>query len=106
MLLLTGGEVITEEMGLKLENTKLSQLGRARRIGRASVGVGSACSRQQPPRPSLPGCGASFLVPAEVAGEGSAAVLAWWVGETVGHSLRSVLVADTRSPTGLISEPL
>jgi chaperonin GroEL len=29
---LTGGEVITEEMGLKLENTKLSQLGRARRI--------------------------------------------------------------------------
>src|SRR5687767_1647650 len=29
---LTGGEVITEEMGLKLENTQLSQLGRARRI--------------------------------------------------------------------------
>jgi chaperonin GroEL len=29
---LTGGEVITEEMGLKLENTKLSQLGRARRV--------------------------------------------------------------------------
>ena len=29
---LTGGEVITEEMGLKLENTKVSQLGRARRI--------------------------------------------------------------------------
>src|SRR4030095_12681326 len=29
---LTGGEVITEEMGLKLENTKLSQLGRARKI--------------------------------------------------------------------------
>src|SRR6476646_2766499 len=29
---LTGGEVISEEMGLKLENTKLSQLGRARRI--------------------------------------------------------------------------
>jgi chaperonin GroEL len=29
---LTGGEVITEEMGLKLENTKLSQLGHARRI--------------------------------------------------------------------------
>jgi chaperonin GroEL len=28
----SGGEVITEEMGLKLENTKLSQLGRARRI--------------------------------------------------------------------------
>src|SRR5213595_1503103 len=27
---LTGGEVITEEMGLKLENTQLSQLGRAR----------------------------------------------------------------------------
>jgi chaperonin GroEL len=30
--ILTGGEVITEEMGLKLENTKLNQLGRARRI--------------------------------------------------------------------------
>ena len=29
---LTGGEVITEEMGLKLENTSLSQLGRARRV--------------------------------------------------------------------------
>jgi len=29
---LTAGEVITEEMGLKLENTKVSQLGRARRI--------------------------------------------------------------------------
>src|SRR5262244_3109965 len=29
---LTGGEVITEEMGLKLENTQISQLGRARRI--------------------------------------------------------------------------
>ena len=30
--ILVGGEVITEEMGLKLENTQLSQLGRARRI--------------------------------------------------------------------------
>ena len=29
---LTGGEVITEEMGLKLENTKVEQLGKARRI--------------------------------------------------------------------------
>ena len=29
---LAGGEVITEEMGLKLENTKLSQLGRARKV--------------------------------------------------------------------------
>ena len=29
---LTGGEVITEEMGLKLENTQLYQLGRARRV--------------------------------------------------------------------------
>src|SRR2546427_1863720 len=29
---LTGGEVITEEMGLQLENTQLSQLGRARRV--------------------------------------------------------------------------
>ena len=30
--ILTGGEVITEEMGLKLENTKLNQLGRARKV--------------------------------------------------------------------------
>jgi chaperonin GroEL len=30
--ILTGGEVITEDMGLKLENTQLSQLGRARRV--------------------------------------------------------------------------
>lgn len=30
--ILTGGEVITEELGLKLENTQLQQLGRARRI--------------------------------------------------------------------------
>jgi chaperonin GroEL len=30
--ILTGAEVITEELGLKLENTKLSQLGHARRI--------------------------------------------------------------------------
>src|SRR5712672_1266531 len=29
--ILTGAEVITEEMGLKLENTKISQLGKARR---------------------------------------------------------------------------
>src|ERR687894_839979 len=29
---LSGGEVITEEMGLKLENTKLSQLGHARKV--------------------------------------------------------------------------
>src|SRR5215470_13508245 len=29
--ILSGGEVITEEMGLKLENTKLTQLGRARK---------------------------------------------------------------------------
>src|SRR6266702_3320472 len=29
---LTGAEVITEELGLKLENTKLSQLGRARKV--------------------------------------------------------------------------
>ncbi|MBA2420368.1 MAG: chaperonin GroEL [Thermoleophilaceae bacterium] len=29
---LSGAEVITEEMGLKLENTQLSQLGRARRV--------------------------------------------------------------------------
>ena len=30
--ILTNGEVITEEMGLKLENTQVSQLGRARRV--------------------------------------------------------------------------
>ena len=30
--ILTGAEVITEEMGLKLENTKLEQLGHARRV--------------------------------------------------------------------------
>ena len=30
--ILTGAEVITEEMGLKLENTKMSQLGHARRV--------------------------------------------------------------------------
>jgi chaperonin GroEL len=30
--ILTAGEVITEEMGLKLENTQVSQLGRARRV--------------------------------------------------------------------------
>ena len=34
---LTGGEVITEELGLKLENTQMNQLGRARQIGRAHV---------------------------------------------------------------------
>ncbi|CAA9503116.1 MAG: Heat shock protein 60 family chaperone GroEL [uncultured Rubrobacteraceae bacterium] len=30
--ILTGGEVITEDLGLKLENTQLNQLGRARRV--------------------------------------------------------------------------
>ncbi|HEV2093169.1 MAG TPA: chaperonin GroEL [Rubrobacter sp.] len=30
--ILTGGEVITEELGLKLENTQLNQLGNARRV--------------------------------------------------------------------------
>ena len=30
--ILTGGEVITEEMGLKLENAKMTQLGTARRV--------------------------------------------------------------------------
>src|SRR4026209_712082 len=30
--ILTGGEVITEELGLKLENTKITQLGHARKI--------------------------------------------------------------------------
>ncbi|MCU0306464.1 MAG: chaperonin GroEL [Thermoleophilia bacterium] len=30
--ILTGGEVVSEEMGLKLENTQISQLGRARKV--------------------------------------------------------------------------
>src|SRR6202040_2844856 len=30
--ILTGAEVITEELGLKLENTKVSQLGKARKV--------------------------------------------------------------------------
>ena len=30
--ILTGGEVITEDLGLKLENTQINQLGRARRV--------------------------------------------------------------------------
>ena len=30
--ILTGGDVITEEMGLKLENTKIDQLGHARKV--------------------------------------------------------------------------
>src|SRR5947208_2748949 len=37
--ILTGGEVITEEMGLKLENTQLSQLGHARRGAGAKDGA-------------------------------------------------------------------
>src|ERR1700716_442467 len=37
--ILTGGEVITEELGLKLENTQLSQLGRARGVGVVKVGA-------------------------------------------------------------------
>src|SRR5206468_3203327 len=37
--ILSGAEVITEEMGLKLENTKLSQLCRARRVAVVKVGA-------------------------------------------------------------------
>src|ERR671924_459831 len=37
--ILTGGEVITEEMGLKLENTQVSQLGKARRVAVVKVGA-------------------------------------------------------------------
>src|SRR5207245_2622246 len=50
---LTGGEVITEEMGLKIENTKLSQLGHARRVAvdkdstTITDGAGSATSRAE-----------------------------------------------------------
>ncbi len=32
MAILTGGEVVSEEMGLKLENTQVAQLGRARKV--------------------------------------------------------------------------
>src|SRR6202163_2045785 len=32
IVILTGGEVITEELGLKLENTKVTQLGKARKV--------------------------------------------------------------------------
>ena len=32
MAILTGGEVVSEEMGLKLENTEVAQLGRARKV--------------------------------------------------------------------------
>src|ERR1700716_372237 len=37
--ILSGGEVITEELGLKLENTQLSQLGRSRGVGVVKVGA-------------------------------------------------------------------
>ena len=55
--ILTGGEVITEEMGLKLENTQLSQLGRARRVVVAKDtttivdGAGDARRHQGPHQP-------------------------------------------------------
>ena len=55
--ILTGGEVITEEMGLKLENTQLSQLGRARRVVVAKDkttivdGAGDARGHQGPHQP-------------------------------------------------------
>src|SRR5919106_1014605 len=37
--ILTSGEVVTEELGLKLENTQLDQLGRARKAGVAKDGT-------------------------------------------------------------------
>ena len=55
--ILTGGEVITEEMGLKLENTQVSQLGRARRVVVAKDnttivdGAGDARGHQGPHQP-------------------------------------------------------
>ena len=59
--ILTGGEVITEEMGLKLENTQLSQLGRARRVVVAKDtttivdGAGEARRHQGPHQPDQDG---------------------------------------------------
>ena len=55
--ILTGGEVITAEMGLKLENTQISQLGRARRVVVAKDnttiidGAGDAGGDQGPHQP-------------------------------------------------------
>ena len=58
--ILTGGEVITEEMGLKLENTTIEQLGKARRVvvskdnttiidgGGESEAIEAASSRSRP----------------------------------------------------------
>ncbi len=66
--ILTGGEVITEEMGLKLENTQVSQLGRARRVvvnkdtttiidgagekARSRAGSTRSAPRSRPPTPT------------------------------------------------------
>ena len=67
--ILTGGEVITEEMGLKLENTQLSQLGHARRVvvvtrtrrrsstaparrSRSRAGSTRSAPRSRPPTPT------------------------------------------------------
>ena len=46
--ILSGGEVITEEMGLKLENTQLSQLGKARRVvvSKDTTTIIDGCRRQ------------------------------------------------------------
>ena len=59
--ILTGGEVITEEMGLKLENTQVSQLGRARRVVVAKDtttivdGAGDSRRHQGPHQPDQDG---------------------------------------------------
>ena len=66
--ILTGGEVITEEMGLKLENTTARQLGHARRVvvskdtprsstapaspSRSRAGSSRSRTRSRPPTPT------------------------------------------------------
>ena len=59
--ILTGGEVITEEMGLKLENTQLTQLGHARRVVVSKDtttiidGAGEKSGDRGPDQPDPPG---------------------------------------------------
>src|ERR671922_113076 len=58
--ILTGAEVITEEMGLKLENTKLSQLGREHRVEDALQATRAALEEG-----IVPGGGVALLNAAE-----------------------------------------
>ncbi len=48
--ILTGGEVITSELGLKLENTRIEQLGRARRIVVTKEGTTPSSTGRATPR--------------------------------------------------------